>query len=175
MTILLVSGCSQKEITPGQPETPNQEENVDSLPPEPAAPPAIAPPELPTVTTKFNEPVPNMKDAVIDSAADYVEIEFKNNVPNTITLPLTGTWAVFSETECQEVIITAKYKGEPVKPLITEIQSGDRFTVYWTCKNPGINPPAGGKWFKADLAFNYKNTATGMVRSNLGSIYSPYP
>lgn len=170
VALLVISGC-QKEV-PDPNTVPDINDNANTQ--TNAQPEQAQTPEEPAVPviSSFTDPIPNIKSAVIDSATNSITVEFRNNVPNPITLPLTGTWAKYSTTYCKTWEITGVYKRDAIVALQTEIQQGDAFTVKWDCTEP--NTAATGKDFSADIAFNYKNTATGMIRSQTGTVSGKY-
>jgi hypothetical protein len=168
LSVLLITACQKESADNTTIPDDNNENTAPSVPETPQAP--IEP--IVPVVASFSEPIPNIKTAEIDALTNSVTVEFKNNVPNSITLPLTGTWARYSATYCKTWDITSTYKKDPVEPLVTTIQSGDSFIVKWTCTEPA--KALAGSNFSADLTFNYKNAATGMIKTQSGTITGQY-
>jgi hypothetical protein len=169
IALAFITACS------GDKETPPPAAGIEdepAPPAEPEAPPITVAPENPADKTTFLAPLPNVNNAVIDRATNTVSVDFRNDLELPITLPLTGSWAKYSETECINPQINAIYKGEYVQALVTEIKAGDTFTIKWDCENPDKLPVVGAA-FKADLTFNYK-TSSGLIKSHIGSINGRY-
>jgi hypothetical protein len=179
---LFIGACTK---APEQCIQPSDLQNVckgycEALTPStPTAPPAVPNTPPPTVQepvvpdmTSFLPPIPNVGSAYINRAENSVAIEFRNDNNFTITLPLTGSASKASKTECLSPIVTAVYKGEAVQALVTQIKSGDTFTVKWDCENPQVMPLAGST-FSGDLVFNYKTTA-GMIKQQYGTVNGKY-
>jgi hypothetical protein len=150
-------------LTPSTPTSP---------PAVPNTPPATVEPFVEPDKTTFMAPLPSISSAYINRAENSIVVEFRNDLDYSITLPLTGSWAKYSETECLNPIISATHEGEMVQALTTEIKSGDIFTIKWDCENPQVMPYAGSV-FSADMSFNYK-TSAGMIRQHMGTINGKY-
>jgi hypothetical protein len=109
IALAFITACS------GDKETPPPAAGIEdepAPPAEPEAPPITVAPENPADKTTFLAPLPNVNNAVIDRATNTVSVDFRNDLELPITLPLTGSWAKYSETECINPQINAIYKGE---------------------------------------------------------------
>jgi uncharacterized protein (UPF0333 family) len=133
----------------------------------------LSPQKLLPERTTFQAPLPNVDNAVVDVAANSVEIAFRNNKGVSITLPLTTTLTPGAGVDCANAVLTGTYAGAAIVADTTQIPNGANFLLLWTCDAPAQAPAVGDK-FKADISFDYTNVETGQSLSQTGSVEGKY-
>lgn len=143
----------------------------------------LSPSKLLPERTTFSAPLPSIDNAVIN-ADGTVQVAFRNNVGVAIDLtgvgnitPGTGMNCVSTQTVTAETSAGVGIAVDPADPTnADDIQNGDTFLITWTCApQPVGTVPDQGQKFKADsVYFEYRNTETGQVRRQVGSIDGKY-
>jgi hypothetical protein len=133
----------------------------------------LSPQKLLPERTTFAAPLPNVDNAVIDTATGTVQVAFKNNVGVAINITGTGAITVSTATSCTPVADVTVEDSAGTDLTGSSIANGDGFLVTWTC-TPAASVKIGDK-FKADsIYFEYKNIETGQTRKASGSVDGKY-
>lgn len=128
----------------------------------------LSPQKLLPARTTFSAPIPNVDNAVISLKTSTVAIAFRNDKGVAIDIPGTGT---FTSTYCSGTPALMNITDSSTGMLYnatTDIQNGEGMIITWSCV-PTASDAVGSK-FSATVSFDYKNTETGQMLEQTGTI-----
>jgi len=127
---------------------------------------AINPKNLLPDRTVFSAPISNVDNAVLDVTGHTINIAYQNNKGVNIIIPRNTT---INSPNCPSpaIINVTEVNGSEI-PANQQIQNGERFIIKWQC-GPVSGLKAGDR-ISADVVFDYKNTETGQMIKQSGTV-----
>jgi hypothetical protein len=126
----------------------------------------LSPQKLLPEKTIFENPVPNIDDAVVSLTGRTISIPFKNNKGYPISIPKTTT---IDSKQCLNGIIinVTDPKNNELTPT-SKIENGETFIITWKCD--AIPETKQGNLMTANIAFDFQNLYTGQVIRQSGTV-----